>query len=243
MDRLMCEIILGSADEVGLFYPGEPIELIYADPPFNTGKKMNDFDDRWPSLPAYVEFVRDFAVSARALLSDTGNFILHVDPRTSHYLKVEIDGVFGEGNFTNEVIWSYSSGGASKKHLSKKHDVLLCWSKSKNNTFNVLREPYATPGVEERAGFHPDGRMRTDVWDVSFISTTSKERVGYDTQKPVTLLRRVVETWSNPGDLVADFFCGSGTTGVAALQLGRRAFLSDRNPRAVEIAKERCAVA
>lgn len=219
--------------------PHESLTLCYLDPPFATGRDFGDFDDRWESLETYVEFIKVHAQAIRPLLNDRGNFILHVDPRTSHYLKVALDQVFGTENFRNEIIWSYASGGASKRHLSKKHDVLLWWSKSDNYHFNVLREPYATPGVLGRQGFHPEGRMITDVWNISFISTTAKERTGYPTQKPLALLKQVVGVWSNGGDVVADFFCGSGTTGVAAALLGRSFLLADRNPRAIEITRER----
>jgi len=232
-------MICGKALEVmGATEPGI-VTLIYMDPPFFTGRDFKAFDDRWESMEAYVAFIKAHAMKARELLNDRGNFVLHVDPHASHYLKVALDEVFGSANFRNEIIWAYASGGASKRHLSKKHDVLLWWSKTDNYCFNILREPYATPDVQGRPGFHPEGRMITDVWNISFISTTAKERTGYPTQKPVALLKRAVEVWSNPGDVVADFFCGSGTTGDAAMTLGRPCLLSDENPEAVRITRER----
>jgi site-specific DNA-methyltransferase (adenine-specific) len=150
-----------------------------------------------------------------------------------------LDDIAGEQNFLNEIVWAYRSGGASKRHLSRKHDTLLWYAKGDGYTFNPQRVPYA-PGTDvSRPGFHPDGKLMTDVWDISFISTSSHERTGWPTQKPVTLLSRVVELFSNRGDVVLDPFCGSGTTGVAAKRLGRGSVLLDVNPDATALAGER----
>jgi site-specific DNA-methyltransferase (adenine-specific) len=161
-------------------------------------------------------------VEMRRLLKPTGSIYLHVDPTASHYLKLVMDQIFGGGNFRNEIVWSYNSGGASKSDFAKKHDVLLRYSKGKTWTHNIQREPYATPNVEGREGFHPDGRMITDVWPISFISTTSKERTGYPTQKPLALLERIILASSNEGDVVLDPYMGSGTTIEAAAKHGRQ---------------------
>lgn len=219
--------------------PDESIDLIYLDPPFLTQRDLADFDDYWRDIDSYTEFIKRQLTVWHGKLKPTGNLILHLDWHASHYAKVEGDEVFGYENFRNEIVWSYNSGGASKRHLARKHDVLLWWSKSDGYTFNVLREPYATSNVGGRAGFHPEGRMLTDVWRIPFISTTSKERTGYATQKPVKLLERVVEVFSNPGDVVLDPFCGSGTTGAACATLGRNAILMDSNARAVELTQGR----
>ena len=168
--------------------------------------------------------------------------LVHVDWRASHYIKLSMDRMeqFGYGNFKNEIVWKYNSGGASKRHLSRKHDTILWYVKGDGDyTFNILREPYATPDTEGRPGFHPDGRMLTDVWDIPFLSTTSGERTGYPTQKPLKLLERVVEVFSNPGDTVLDGFCGSGTTGLAAKRLGRNSILVDAGGEAVKVSKKR----
>ena len=236
----MTNFVHGDGLALLTFLPEATVDLIYMDPPFFTQKNHGEFDDRWSSLEEYVAFISQYAQAACDLLRPTGNFILHVDPRSAHYLKVAIDQIFGYQNFGNEVVWHYSSGGAGKKTLAKKHDTLLWWGKTPERTFNVLREPYATQGTEGRPGFHPEGRMLTDVWDISIISTTGKERTGYPTQKPLRLLERVVEVWSNPGDLVVDPMCGSGTTGMAALSLGREFLLNDKNLEAVRISQERC---
>ncbi len=213
-------------------------DLIYMDPPFKTGRDFGEFKD-FSDLNVYMDWIKLFILHSSFALKDTGSFIIHTDWRTSHYLRVFADSVFGYDRCINEIIWSYNSGGASKRHLSKKHDTLLWYTKSDAYTFNVLREPYATPGVEDRKGFHPDGRMLTDVWQIPFLSTTSKERTGYPTQKPLALAKRIVEVFTNPGDVVVDPFCGSGTMGEACALLNRSAFLIDENPKAIALARKR----
>lgn len=215
-------------------------DLVYLDPPFNTGRKFGEFDDRWDNLAEYLEFLGPVVESAKDCLAYDGNFVLHLDWHAVHYAKVMCDSIFGIDNFQNEVIWRYNSGGASKKRLSRKHDTLLVYSMEPEGCiFNTLREPYATPNVQDRKGFHPDGRLMTDVWDIPFLSTTASERTGYDTQKPVALLERVVSLWSNPGGLVVDPMCGSGTTAVACQNLGRDFIVGDNNETAVQTTSSR----
>jgi site-specific DNA-methyltransferase (adenine-specific) len=154
-------------------------------------------------------------------------------------VRVALDASLGIKNFRNEIIWAYNSGGASRRRFAQKHDSLLWYAKRDDYVFNVQREPYATPNAAQCPGFHPEGRMLTDVWPMSFISTTSRERVGYPTQKPLALARRVIAALSDPGDWVGDIFAGSGTVGVAAQQMGRHAFLVDANPDAIDVIRGR----
>jgi site-specific DNA-methyltransferase (adenine-specific) len=215
------------------------INLCYMDPPYNTGTNFGAFNDDWIDTNSYLDYLVPRIKRCWDHLTEGGNLIVHADWHAIHYIKVAVDGFAGQHNFHNEIIWAYNSGGASRRHLSRKHDTLLWWAKGENWTFNVHREPYATPNVQGRTGFHPEGRMLTDVWHIPFISTTSKERTGYPTQKPVALLERVINVFSHPGDLVCDPFCGSGTTGVAAHKLGRDAYLVDTNPDALAVARHR----
>lgn len=217
----------------------QTVDLVYIDPPYSTGRDFGVYVDRFPTLDDYLAFLTARIAAARDTLSPTGNFVLHLDPSVSHYAKVEVDKLFGRSQFRNEIMWCYASGGASKRWLSRKHDVLLWWSRSDEYLFNVLREPYATPNVEGRPGFHADGRMMTDVWMIPFLSTTAAERTGYPTQKPLALLERVVDVFTPTGGLVVDGFCGSGTTGVAAYTRGRSTIVNDENPAAVAIATDR----
>lgn len=236
----MHKVLQGDILDVELDFGGRAdVDLVYIDPPFNSDNDFGQYDDRWHSTGTYLSYILPRIHRCYSYLKDDGNLLVHVDWRASHVLRMALDRSFGVGNFKNEIIWSYNSGGASKRHLSRKHDTILWYVKGPNYTFNVMREPYATPDVQGRKGFHPEGRMLTDVWNIPFLSTTSKERTGYPTQKPVALLDRIVKIFSNPEDLVLDGFCGSGTTGVAAKMNNRGCILVDRSHEAVAVAKKR----
>lgn len=217
----------------------ESFQLLYIDPPFNTGRNFGEYDDRWESPEVYTEWLAERVEAAHPLLKDTGSMVVHLDWRMAPRVRLEMERIFGVDNIRNEIVWAYNSGGASKRHLSRKHDTLIWATKTDDYKFNVHREPYATAGVEGRPGFHPEGRMLTDVWNIPFIATGSRERCGYPTQKPVKLLSRVVALWSDVDDLVGDFFAGSGTTGVAARHLSRRVKLNDQSQEAFKIMQSR----
>jgi site-specific DNA-methyltransferase (adenine-specific) len=242
----------GFADEV--------CDLIYVDPPFMTNTPRTTraggrFEDHWPGgMTEYIAFLEPRLVEMRRLLKRTGTLYVHVDPRVSHYLKVSLDGIFGAEQFLNEVIWSYRTGGRSTRWFARKHDVLLVYAKRLgDHTFNVLRDgAFRTDGLiraddgrlfkRTRRGpvyFHPDGPALTDVWSLPFLSTVAGERTGYPTQKPEALLERVIQASSNPGDIVLDVFCGSGTTLAVAERLDRRWCGCDRAADAVAIAGAR----
>lgn len=188
------------------------------------------------------------------LLSETGSLLVHLDWRTVHYAKVMLDTLFSRDNFLNEIIWHYRTGGRCSHWFARKHDSILFYAKNKGkHTFNVLRGgKFRTDGLnidedgrpykstkKGRLYFHPDGPAITDVWDIPFLSTVSNERTGYPTQKPEALLDRIIQAASNPGDVVADFFCGSGTTLTVAARTDRRFIGCDIESAAVEIAKNR----
>lgn len=221
-----------------------PADLVYLDPPFNTKTKRSGSSGTYnDSLPdgEYYEFCWSILEAVRSCLSDTGTIVWHCDWRTSHRVRCIMDGVFGQQRFLNEIIWCYNSGGASRTKLASKHDTLFWYSKSDQWTFTEPREPYPRD-YGNRPGFHPDGKVWSDWWIVPIMSTTSSERTGYPTQKPIELLRKVITMATNSGDLVVDPFCGSGTTLVVAAELGRRFFGGDSNPQAVEIAKGRLGI-
>jgi len=184
-------------------------------------------------MMAYLAMMAPRLIEMRRVLKPTGSIYLHCDPTASHYLKLLMDNVFGVKHFVNEIVWSYRSGGASPKRFSRKHDVLFCYSKSDDRYFQPAREvsynrdfkPYRFQGVEEFCD--EGGRWYTkpymrDVWDIDMVGRTSAERLGYPTQKPIALLRRIIETSCPEGGVVLDPFCGCGTAVDAAQELGRR---------------------
>ena len=220
-------------------------DLIYVDPPFGPS------DD---GVAPFVEFLRPRLAQMHRLLSPHGSMYVHLDWRMVHYVKVLMDELFGRRNFLNEIIWSYRTGGRGSRWFARKHDTILLYARSAGkHTFHVLRDGrFRTDGLnydEEgrpykktlkgRLYFHKDGPAVTDVWDIPFLSTVSRERTGYPYQKPEALLERIILTSSNPGDTVADFFCGSGTTLAVARRLGRQYLGCDVNPEAVAIAQAR----
>ena len=186
------------------------------------------------SLLAYLVSMTLRIVEIHRVLKSTGSFYLHCDPTASHYLKIVLDTVFCSqgGDFKNEIVWCYGSGGASKNHFSKKHDVILYYSKSSNNViFNVdlVREPYSSPEKVEHKIIkgkayqrkHELGRIPFDWWTIPILTNTAKERLGYPTQKPEALLERIIKASSNKGDVILDAYCGCGTTIAVAERLER----------------------
>ena len=184
---------------------------------------------------AYLSYMANRLRECHRVLKPTGSIYLHCDPHMSHYLKVVMDGIFGRENFLNEVIWAYRTGGVSKRWFGRKHDTILFYKKGNSHVFSAQKEisynrdnkPYKFKGVEEFQDEH--GRWYTmaslrDVWEINAIGRTSKERLGYPTQKPLALLTRIVEASSNKGDVVLDPFCGCGTT-IEAAQRAQRAWI------------------
>lgn len=247
----------------------ECIDLIYIDPPFNTGKKQsrtaykskrdingsrmgfkgksykfvkeqvtsyNDsFEDYWSFLEPRLE-------QAWRVLREDGTLYLHLDYREVHYAKVLLDALFGKESFLNEIIWAYDYGAKAKSKWPAKHDNILVYVKDPDNyCFNneaVDREPYMAPGLvtPEKAA---KGKLPTDVWWHTIVSPTGKEKTGYATQKPEGILKRIIQASSVEGDVVLDFFAGSGTTGSVASKLGRKFIMVDENPESIEIIRKR----
>ena len=199
------------------------------------------FDDAFDD---FLTFLEPRLVEAHRILSPTGSFFLHIDYREAHYCKVLLDALFGRECFMNEIIWAYDYGGRPKSRWPAKHDTLLWYVKDPARyTFHhdeIDRVPYMAPGLAgaEKAA---RGKTPTDVWWQTIVPTAGRERTGYPTQKPIAILNRIVRVHSDPGDLVLDFFAGSGTTGEAAARNGRRYFLIDSSPEAVRVMVERLA--
>lgn len=202
---------------------------------------LSSYDDAFAD---YWEFLEPRLREAWRLLAADGTLYLHLDYREVHYAKVMLDMIFGRECFLNEIIWAYDYGGRSTRRWPAKHDTILVYVKEPKGYWfdaaEVDREPYMAPGLvtPEKAA---RGKLPTDVWWHTIVSPTGREKTGYPTQKPLGLLRRMVAASSRPGDWVLDFFAGSGTTGAAAAELGRRFVLVDQNPEALEVMRTRLA--
>jgi site-specific DNA-methyltransferase (adenine-specific) len=200
---------------------------------------VSQFEDRFDDLPAYLEpRLRE----ARRVLRPDGALFVHLDPRESHYVKVLLDRIFGRASFMNEIIWAYDYGARTKRRWPAKHDTILWYAVDPASyAFDYAamdRMPYAAPGLvgPEKAA---RGKTPTDVWWQTIVATNGRERTGYATQKPLAILSRIVAVHSRPGDLVLDFFAGSGTTGEAAARLDRDFILVDASPEAVRVMQKR----
>lgn len=192
----------------------------------------------------YLGFLLPRLQQAHRLLTPDGSLFLHLDYREVHYAKVLLDDIFGRACFVNELIWAYDYGARSKRKWSAKHDNILWYVKDpKRYVFNyeaMDRIPYMAPGLvgPKKAA---RGKTPTDVWWHTIVSPNGREKTGYPTQKPLGIVRRIVEVHSEPGDALLDFFAGSGTLGEAGADLGRRVTLIDKNPEALAVIRRRLA--
>lgn len=268
--------------------PAECVDLIYIDPPFNTGRiqartqiktrrvgQQTDAEESkksgQPDLLAgdrtgfagrryetvklgqksytdlfddYLSFLEPRLVEAHRVLKPHGSLYFHIDFREVHYCKLLLDCIFGRESFLNEIIWAYDYGGRTKKKWPPKHDNILWYAKDpRRYTFNydaLDRIPYMAPGLvgPEKAA---RGKTPTDTWWLTIVPTNSREKTGYPTQKPLSVLQRIISASSDPGEVVLDFFAGSGTTGEVCLQLGRQFILIDSNSEALQVMQKRFA--
>jgi len=221
------------------------------------------YDDRYTSEKQYLRLLRRVISVAKLLLKDTGVLYLHLDWRMSAQARIMCDREFGKTRFLNEIIWAYESGGRSKKTFSRKHDTILLYAKGKDYFFDLTRVPlprgegkrnhmargrdeqgrmfsYITSNGKEYRYYDDEPVYPSDVWsDISILQQRDPERTGYATQKPLKLLERLLLPVTNPGDLVVDLCCGSGTALEAAQKLDCRFAGLDLNPEAVAIALSR----
>lgn len=242
---------------------GGGINLIYVDPPFYSGAdyhvevklceedkgktyklKRKAYKDTWgKGKESYLKMLTLRLLFMKDLLSEDGSLWVHLDWHAVHYVKVILDEIFGEENFINEIIWHYKSGGASGRRFARKHDTLLFYGKSsdyyfmtqKEKSYNRGLKPYSFNGVSEfrdEAGWYTMVNQK-DVWYINMVGRTSSERTGYATQKPEALMERILKSCTQPGDLCADFFSGSGTLAAVANKMGRRWISCDIGRQAV----------
>jgi site-specific DNA-methyltransferase (adenine-specific) len=249
--------------------PDASMQVVYLDPPFNTGRTqqrrsttstrdpegaylgfqgtsyrrtvetLGRYDDTFAD---YWGFLAPRLEQAHRVLRDDGTLYLHLDWREAHYAKVALDALFGRECFLNELIWAYDYGAKSRRRWPTKHDTILVYVKNPDTYYfdseAVDREPYMAPGLvtPEKAA---RGKLPTDVWWHTIVTTNGREKTGYPTQKPLGVLRRIVAASTREGDWVLDPFAGSGTTAAAARELGRRSISIDANPEAVRVMSDR----
>lgn len=242
------------------------MQLIYIDPPFATARDFfgkngeKSYTDRLVA-EEFIAFLQERLLLMKSLLSDTGSIFVHLDQRMSHRVKLVLDDIFGPENFRNEIIWNYISGGISDRFFARKHDTVFFYSKTDDYIFHPQKERiktykkhtilkdekgeyvwYLRPGINPK---YPNGvktyldKYVQDVWNIPIVNPMANERTGYPTQKPEPLLARIIQAASNPDDLVADFFAGSGTTGIVAEKLGRRWLMTDKGDHAINVITER----
>lgn len=259
-DTFENQLIWGDNLSVMRSLPDESIDLIYVDPPFFSGRNYNcifgdddeirTFRDIWDGgLPTYLAWLNARLWEMKRLLKKTGSLFVHLDWHASHYVKTELDKIFGYDNFKNEIVWCYKSGGASKKNFSKKHDTILFYSKSKNPFFNPQKEKsYMAEGSGDNPNqtyYHDENGKYTlvfskDWWtDIGMLATSSYERIGYPTQKPEELIEKIIKSACPNNGVTADFFSGGGTTCAVAEKLNRKWIGCDVSRIAISVARDR----
>lgn len=216
-------------------------------------KLAEGYHDSWADMDSYLQFLYERLHLMHRLLAPTGTLYLHLDWHADAQARLILDEIFGAENFINEIIWAYHGPSPIRTAFNRKHDTILMYGKSRDYTFNVdeIREPYnpstvATFKASRKAGFGkiPDlerGKVPEDWWYFPVVARLHNERTGYPTQKPQALLERMILASSNKNDLVADFFCGSGTTALVAAKHGRKFITCDESIRAVNTARFRLA--
>lgn len=247
--------------------PSNSIDLIYLDPPFFSNRhyeviwgdeaEVRSFSDRWEGgIHHYVSWMKERIMEMHRVLKPTGSFYLHCDWHAAHYLKQMLDDVFGLAHFQNEIIWHYRGGGISPSHFGRRHDNIFFYTKGAKWTFNVdeIRTPYSAESLErlqytarsfrgdriyDSYAPNPKGKHPDDVLDIQPTMPSSKERMGYPTQKPEKLLQVFINASSNKGDVVLDTFAGCGTSLVVAHKLGRHWIGIDISPTACNLMNRR----
>jgi site-specific DNA-methyltransferase (adenine-specific) len=209
------------------------------------------YPDHWKDLDAYLDMLYPRLYLMHRLLAPTGSLYLHLDWHANAYARLLLDEIFGPERLLNEIAWVYHGPSPIRSAFNRKHDTILVYTRSKAYTFNVddVRQPYDPNTVKTfasspKAGFGkiPDlerGKVPEDWWYFPVVARLHHERTGYPTQKPAALLERIIRASSNPNDLVADFFCGSGTAALVAAQLGRRFIVADVSWRAIHTTRKR----
>lgn len=255
-------IVLGDAHAVVAALPDGALDCVYIDPPFGTGVvqtgRAGKYKDRADDPAAFVAWLSPLLVDTRRVLAATGSLFVHLDYRAVHYVKVALDGIFGRERFVNEIVWCYAVGGKSRRGFARKHDTILWYARGEDYAFypeqiRIARRGGShmrlVGGVQEKTDRKTGrvyrypvaaGKIPEDWWtDIETLNHSDKERLGWPSQKPERLIERVVSAVTRPGDLVGDWFAGSGTTAAVAQRLGRGFITCDREAAAVEVCRRR----
>ena len=236
----MTEVLLGDWLDAAKRLPPASIDLLYADPPFNTGRGRSGiagrYDDAWPDIGAWLTWLGERLDATRHALKPSSAVLLHLDWRTSHRARVLIDEMLGADRFVNHLVWSYGLGGSSPRRFARKHDDILFYCL--DPALYYFDPPRVAATSNRMAGMT---KKATDVLDIPAINNMAAERTGWPTQKPLRLLELLITACCPPGGLVLDPCCGSGTTRVAAATCGRGATGFETNPDAAAIARRRLA--
>jgi site-specific DNA-methyltransferase (adenine-specific) len=219
------------------------IDLIYCDILYGTGRKFKDYQDLKPIKSDIEEHYIPRLKEMHRVLKDTGTIYLQMDTKINHWIRCIMEDIFGYDNMRNEIIWNYNTAPRKKLDFGKRHDIIYRFTKSNDYKFNPIREPYAKSaprGYTKEKYYHKDGKVIGDVWQMNILGQNDKkERVGYDTQKPKELISRIIKASSDEGDLIGDFYMGSGTTAVVCKELKRDFIGCDINKKALELTKKR----
>lgn len=255
-------IVLGDAGVLAAEVAAGSLDAIYIDPPFGTGQVQHGrghrYADRADDPDAFVAWLGPLLEHCRTALAPTGSLFVHLDYRTVHYVKVALDRQFGRACFVNEIVWCYSVGGKSRRGFGRKHDTILWYARGEDYAFypDAIRVPRRggshmrlVDGVQEKTDRKTGriyrypvaaGKIPEDWWtDVETLNHSDKERTGWPSQKPERLVERVIRAVTQPGDRVADFFGGSGTTAAVAQRLARRFLTVDREAAAIDVCAAR----
>lgn len=272
-DTWINELFAGDNLKILEMLPAESVDLIYIDPPFYSNKgweiiwknglERNSFDDRWEGgIKHYIRWMKKRLQALKRVLKPTGSIFIHLDWHACHYIKCELDKIFGYDSFRNEIVWCYTGASSpGQRQFPRKHDVIYWYSKGNQWTFNGedIRIPYSEAtrkraaagekggksaesifhGKRTKRTLYTGGKLPEDWWLISPVGSTAKERIGYPTQKPVALLERIIKAASNEGDIILDAFCGGGTTMDVAEKLNRRWIGIDVSPRAINVCDRR----
>ena len=256
---MQCYVQCGDNLELLKSQPNESVNMIYCDILYGTGRNFGDYQDLKPIRSEIESHYLPRLIEMKRVLKQNGCIYLQMDTRINHWMRILMDDVFGYENFQNELVWVYRTQGFSKNKWSEKHDVILFYSKSKEFIFNLeaVRENEIGESTQKRwykeiaeYGMIPTKKNGKIYWNspyspprdwinINALPQAHSERNGYSTQKPKELISRFVLASTNEGDVVADYYLGSGTTAVVCKELNRNFIGCDINPKAIEITKAR----